>query len=160
MDPNCSFCQIVSCNEQQKRGSNALNCYPIYETRNFLAFLDNNPLTEGHTVVIPKKHVRTVWELSPQLLSEYFEACRRIQQRYFEIDRSHPPYLLIMQHTSIQGQQHPHAHIHILPNTRPDFSLTLLQFIQETRKRKQNALSKMPFYTVHSKYQLRYNPVV
>ncbi len=159
MDPNCTFCQIVDCNEKQKKGEATLTCYPIYETRNILAFLDNNPLTEGHTLVVPKKHARTVWELSPQILAELFEVCRAIEKRYSEIDRNHPAYLLIIQHTSAEGQRHPHAHIHILPNTKPDFSLTLLQFIQELRKRRKGSFVGNIPYQVQQKYKLRYNPV-
>lgn len=51
---DCVFCKIVK---------GEIPCYKIYEDKDFLAFLDIAPFTEGHTLVIPKKHYRWVWDL-------------------------------------------------------------------------------------------------
>ncbi len=53
---DCIFCKIV-------RGE--IPCHKIYEDDGFLAFLDINPQSPGHTQVIPKKHYRWVWDLPP-----------------------------------------------------------------------------------------------
>ena len=42
-------------------------CYKIAEDENFLAFLDINPLAEGHTLVIPKKEVDFIFDLDADL---------------------------------------------------------------------------------------------
>jgi histidine triad (HIT) family protein len=46
-DPNCIFCAIVAGDAPAR---------PVYEDEHTLAFLDINPITEGHTLVIPKRH--------------------------------------------------------------------------------------------------------
>ena len=51
---DCVFCQIAA---------GKIPCFKIYEEEGFLAFLDINPWVEGHTLVIPKKHYRWVWDM-------------------------------------------------------------------------------------------------
>lgn len=63
----CIFCQIVK--------GKAL-AYKVYEDSEFLAFLDNRPLTRGNTLVITKKHYRWVDEVPN--FGAYFEVAKRI----------------------------------------------------------------------------------
>lgn len=53
-DSNCIFCEIVK---------GEIPAYKVYEDGNFLAFLDINPQSPGHTQVITKKHYRWVWDV-------------------------------------------------------------------------------------------------
>ena len=82
--------------------------FKIYEDEEFLAFLDIFPLATGHTLVIPKKHYRWVWD-TPHT-GEYFEIVKKIalaEQRAFgtELIRS-----------QIYGEEVPHAHIWVWPH--------------------------------------------
>jgi histidine triad (HIT) family protein len=97
---DCIFCKIA-------RGE--LAAHKIYEDGQFLAFLDLFPFCEGHTLVIPKKHFRWVWDVPN--VGEYFEVCRKVAIHYkktLNID------LVI---TLIFGEQVPHAHVQLLPDT-------------------------------------------
>ena len=54
MNNDCVFCRIV-------RGE--LPCYKVYEDNDFLSFLDIRPLSRGNCLVIPKKHVKWVYDV-------------------------------------------------------------------------------------------------
>ena len=75
---DCIFCKIVS---------GKIPCYKVYEDENFLAFLDIRPLNLGHTLVIPKKHFRWVWDVPN--IGEYFEVVCKIavaEQKAFDTE--------------------------------------------------------------------------
>ena len=69
MDDNCIFCKIVE---------GYIPSYKIYETDNFLAFLDIAQFSEGHTLVIPKTHYRFVWDVPN--IGEYFQVVQKVAQ--------------------------------------------------------------------------------
>lgn len=54
MEKECVFCQIVEKKIQARI---------VYEDENFMAFLDIRPLNPGHTLLIPKKHYRWVYDV-------------------------------------------------------------------------------------------------
>ena len=70
---DCIFCKIVA---------GEMPCYKIYEDDNFLAFLDIFPKTSAQMVVIPKTHVRWVWD-TPKL-GEYYEVVGKIARHIRE----------------------------------------------------------------------------
>src|SRR3989344_7722045 len=100
-DRNCIFCKIVK---------GEISSHKVYEDENFLAFLDINPQSPGHTQVIAKKHYRWVWD-TPNA-GEYFEVVKKIakaQQKAFETD-----FIL----SKIIGDEVEHAHIWVFPNIK------------------------------------------
>ena len=100
-NPDCIFCKIAKGEVSSLR---------IYEDEHFLAFLDINPQSPGHTQVIPKKHYRWVWEV-PEA-GAYFEVAKKIawaQQKAFHTD-----WIL----ARIIGDEIAHAHIWVFPNNK------------------------------------------
>ena len=98
----CIFCQIVSGEKP---------CYKIYEDRDFLAFLDNRPFTAGHTLLIPKKHYRWVWEIKDPGL---FEAAAKISRKIVQnLGVDFVSYLSL-------GLLIDHAHLHLIPRNYND----------------------------------------
>ena len=98
-ETNCIFCKIV-------RGE--IPSYKVYEDEQYLAFLDINPQSPGHTQVIPKEHYRWVWD-TPDT-GKYFEVVKKIakaQQKAFSTD-----FIL----SKIIGDEVEHAHIWIYPS--------------------------------------------
>ena len=98
---DCIFCKIVN---------KEIPAYIVYEDDDFLAFLDIHPHTPGHVQVIPKKHVRWVWDV--ENIGEYFEIVRKIakaQQKAFGTD-----WIL----SKIVGDEIEHAHIWVYPNNK------------------------------------------
>jgi histidine triad (HIT) family protein len=53
MKDNCVFCKIIE---------GEIPSFKVYEDEKVLAFLDTNPVSKGHTLVVPKKHVETIHE--------------------------------------------------------------------------------------------------
>jgi len=95
---NCIFCKIVK---------GEVPSYKVYEDDDFLAFLDINPQSPGHTLVIPKTHHRWVWDVPNA--GAYFEVVKKIakaQQEAFNTD-----WIL----SKIVGVDVYHAHIWIYP---------------------------------------------
>ena len=98
---NCIFCQIVT---------GEIPAHKVYENNNFIAFLDIHPLAPGHTLVIPKKHYRWVWDVPNT--GKYFEVVKKIalaQKKAFKTDS-------VL--AKIIGEEIPHAHIWVYPNDK------------------------------------------
>ena len=96
---NCIFCKIIK---------NEIPAYEVYEDKDFLAFLDINPRSPGHTLVIPKTHHRWVWDVPNA--GAYFEVAKKIalaQKKAFDTD-------LIL--SRIHGIDVTHAHIWVYPD--------------------------------------------
>lgn len=102
---NCIFCKIVN---------KEIPANIIYEDNDFIAFLDINPLSVGHTLVIPKKHYRWVWDVpirtdNGPTISKYYEIVQKIalaQRKAFDIEQ------II---SKVVGEEIPHAHVWIYP---------------------------------------------
>ncbi len=98
---NCIFCKIVS---------REIPAHIVYEDDLFLAFLDIHPQSPGHTQVIPKEHVRWVWDY--EHIGAYFKIAQKIalaQRKAFNTD-----FIL----SKIVGDEVEHAHIWVFPNDK------------------------------------------
>ena len=95
---NCIFCQIVD---------GKIPCFKIYEDSDFLAFLDINPASKGHTLVIPKKHYQWVYDVPN--FGKYWETALQVTKKVQKALK--PIYISYFTH----GILVPHAHIHIIP---------------------------------------------
>ena len=84
-------------------------CYKIAENEDFFSFLDINPIAEGHTLVIPKKEVDYVFDLSDESLHGLISFSKKIAK---DIDRS---LGTIRTGIIVEGLEVPHAHIHLIP---------------------------------------------
>ena len=106
---DCIFCKIVK---------GEIPSYKVYEDDKFLAFLDINPLSPGHTQIIPKTHYQFVWDVPNA--GEYFEVAKKIalaQRKAFDKE---------VIWSRITGEEIPHAHIWIFvdpktPGDKKDF---------------------------------------
>ncbi|GIW63472.1 MAG: HIT family protein [Patescibacteria group bacterium] len=101
---NCIFCKIVQ---------GEIPCYKIYEDDKFLAFLDINPRVEGHTLLIPKKHYRWVYDV-PEF-GEYWETAKKIALA------SKTALSAEFVSFATHGLEVAHAHIHILPRQKGEY---------------------------------------
>lgn len=102
--------------------------HKIAETDDFMAFLDINPLSKGHTLVIPKVEVDYLFDLPNELylgLHVFAREVARAIQRAVPCERIG---------TAVVGLEVPHAHIHLIPISTisdMDFSKPKLSFTQE-----------------------------
>lgn len=83
----------------------------MYEDEHTYAFLDIHPLTEGHTLVIPKKPVEFIWDLE----SDDYQALMATVQKIGAHLRAvlNVPYVGI----KVVGVDVPHTHVHVVPFT-------------------------------------------
>lgn len=86
--------------------------YKIAEDENFYAFLDINPNTKGHTLVIPKKEVDKLFDLDKQTYQNLFAFARKVA---LGIKKSIPCERVGM---AVIGLDVPHVHIHLIPITK------------------------------------------
>ena len=105
----CLFCKII--NKQ-------IPAKTIYEDEKVLVFLDINPVSDGHLLIIPKKHVKNVLELPKDLAADMVEI---IQTKIYPLlkDKLQIDGMTVIQNNEY-GQEVPHYHIHIIPRYQED----------------------------------------
>ncbi len=94
-------------------------CHRVYETDHVLAFLDINPLAEGHALVIPKRAVERLDALTPDEAAELGRAVREVAVRVMRVVGA-PAYNVLQNNGSLAGQEVPHVHFHIIPRREGD----------------------------------------
>lgn len=84
-------------------------CYKIAENDRFFAFLDINPLTKGHTLVVPKIETDYFFDLDDILLADMMVFAKKVAvaiKNAVECERVG---------VAVIGLEVPHAHIHLIP---------------------------------------------
>lgn len=84
-------------------------CYKIAENDKFFAFLDINPVSKGHTLVVPKKEVDYIFTLGDEELGEMMVFAKKVAAA---IEKAMPCKRIGV---AVIGLEVPHAHIHLIP---------------------------------------------
>ncbi len=106
---DCIFCKIAN---------NEIPSYKIYEDENVLAFLDITQGTKGHTLIIPKKHVRNIYELDEETITNVFKVVPMIATA---LKKAFSPIgLNIINNNDKPLQSVFHFHIHLIPRYEND----------------------------------------
>lgn len=108
--------------------SGEIPSYKIAEDERFLAFLDVNPLKEGHTLVIPKLEVDYLFDMEDHLLGDMFIFSKTVAKK---IEKVFPCRKIGV---TVIGLEVPHAHVHLIPINGVadmDFSQPKLELSQE-----------------------------
>ena len=82
--------------------------YKIYEDEKTFAFLDINPETKGHTLVVPKAEVDKIYELSDEDYHALWATVKKVAARIEEVSGRRTLMKVI-------GTDVPHAHVHLMP---------------------------------------------
>jgi len=105
---DCIFCKIIE---------GEIPSHKVYEDEITLAFLDVNPTSKGHTLVVPKKHVETIDQASE--MNYVWDTLVKVTQAVKEA--FNPEGLNISQNNGeIAGQEVMHMHFHITPRYTGD----------------------------------------
>lgn len=83
--------------------------YKVAEDANFYAFLDINPLKEGHTLVVPKKEIDYIFDLDDETLSGMILFAKRVARKIEKKIACKRVAIVVL------GLEVPHAHIHLIP---------------------------------------------
>ena len=114
----CLFCRIIEGSIPSKT---------IYEDEIVKVFLDINPNTNGHCLVIPKKHIVTIDEVDNDLMTHILKVIHEIHNLLKE--KLNIEGLTIAQNNNL-GQEVKHLHFHLIPRYSDDnWSLTFNQDI-------------------------------
>lgn len=104
----CVFCDIAA---------KKTDTYTVYENDRIMAFLDYEPINEGHILLIPKKHYLDVDELPKELLAEIMETSQKLVSAVREVYK--PAGYSIMQNGGAFNDIG-HYHLHIFPRYTGD----------------------------------------
>jgi histidine triad (HIT) family protein len=105
---SCVFCSII-------RGETA--AVTILETGHLLAFLDIRPLFRGHTLLVPKTHLRLLSDLPAGLAAEFLQTAQRLE-RAVEAGLSAAGSMILV--NNVVSQSVPHLHLHVIPRNPKD----------------------------------------
>lgn len=84
-------------------------CYKVAEEENYLAFLDINPLQEGHTLVIPKKEISYIFDTEDELHAGLWNFAKKVGKAIETVVPCQRMGITVI------GLEVPHAHIHLIP---------------------------------------------
>lgn len=104
----CVFCDIAN---------KKIETSVVYENNNVMAFLDYEPINEGHILLIPKKHYLDVDELPAELLKELMETSQKLVTAVKKVYQ--PEGYSIMQNGGAFNDVG-HYHLHIFPRYSGD----------------------------------------
>lgn len=113
--------------------------YKIAEDENYYAFLDINPLTEGHTLVVPKKEVDYIFDLDDETLSGMMVFAKKVAAKIRQQIACTRVAVVVL------GLEVPHAHIHLIPiqsENDVDFHREKLKLTPEQFQEIANRLSR------------------
>ena len=112
---DCIFCKIIK---------GEIPSFKVYEDDRVFAFEDINPISEGHTLVIPKRHAQDLWEIPGEDLAAVHLASQKIIRAIKEA--LNPTGIACLQ---LNGrgvnQVVMHYHLHLVPRTGGDPELLL-----------------------------------
>ena len=97
---NTIFCKIIA---------GEIPCNKIAENDEFFAFLDINPVSKGHTLVIPKKEIDYIFDIDDDELGRMMIFAKKIA---IAIKKAIP---CVRVGVAVMGLEVPHAHIHLIP---------------------------------------------
>ena len=115
-DDECIFCQIVD---------NKIPSQILFENDKNMAFLDIFPISEGHTIIIPKNHYNNLEDIPANELVELFKVVKTISNKIYEklkVDG----YNILQNNFTAAGQVINHFHVHIIPRRIEDRKFHLM----------------------------------
>ena len=109
---DCIFCKIIN---------GEIPSYTVYENEKVKAFLDISPISNGHTLIIPKKHFENLYEMEIEDLKEIEKASQMVGKLLKE--KLNCQGVTRLQNNEY-GQDVKHYHMHLIPRyTKDNFQL-------------------------------------
>ena len=107
-EDNCVFCAIIRGEAPATR---------VLETAHLLAFLDARPLFRGHTLLVPRRHVRLLSDLPAGLAHEFLTSAQRLERAVEDGLGAAGSMILV---NNVVSQSVPHLHLHVIPRNPRD----------------------------------------
>lgn len=105
----CIFCERINKKDKQI----------FLENDYFCAWWDEHPVTNGHSILISKKHVESFFELNEKELTNMFDLIKKVKQ--ITDEKFHPDgYNIGINEGEAAGRTIHHLHVHIIPRYKDD----------------------------------------
>lgn len=102
---NCIFCRIVSGKETSHK---------VYEDDKYIAFLDIYPFSRGHTLVCPKEHGETIWDMSEADIAGLFSVASKVSRAVAKAVGA-DGFRFVQNNGEAANQVVAHVHVHVIP---------------------------------------------
>jgi diadenosine tetraphosphate (Ap4A) HIT family hydrolase len=122
---SCVFCAIVAA-----RAPASI----VWEDDRFVALLDIYPVTPGHTLVIPRRHAPLLADVGEEV-GALFERAARVAAALRRSGLPCDDVNVVLNDGRAANQSVPHAHVHLVPRVRGDFSRLLRKLLQRPVQR-------------------------
>src|SRR5262245_6899875 len=103
---HCPFCRLE-------------RSHILLESEFAVAFLDAFPVTEGHTLIVPKRHVTSLFDLPEEEQAAVWKLTALVRERMMT-DRKPDGFNIGVNDGAAAGQTVLHAHVHVIPRRRGD----------------------------------------
>lgn len=118
--PTCIFCQIAANKEPASI---------VYEDDEFIAFMDAYPLTSGHCLVVPKKHLIRLEALNAKSRAKLFNIGHKIIEAQKKAGFGIQGTNLLINDGKAANQTVPHLHLHLIPRENGDLLRSIPKLI-------------------------------
>lgn len=102
---DCVFCKIVE---------GTLPSFTVYQDDKYIAFLDAYPFSKGHTLVCPKQHGETIWDMNEEEIGGLFRVASMVSKAIVETTEA-DGFRFVQNNGEAANQVVPHVHIHTIP---------------------------------------------
>ena len=116
MDSKCVFCSI-SAGQVEKS--------TVYEDEQFIVIMDAYPLTPFHVLIIPKRHVQYLQELTTSEKRRLFELGDKVTSALKLACKEQIDFNMLLNDGKLANQTIPHVHLHVIPRRKHDFIRSL-----------------------------------
>ncbi len=114
----CIFCKIV-------RGE--IPSFKVYEDERVYALADINPISDGHTLIIPKAHAENLWEISDKNITAIHRASKKIAAAMQAV--LGPVGIAVLQlNGKVVNQVVMHYHLHLIPKAKNGPTLKMTEW--------------------------------
>ena len=129
---NCVFCKIAN---------GEIPSYKLYEDDTVMAFLDANPDSDGHTLIIPKKHYQDLDDIDLDTLSHINEVAKLIKK---ELEKKLCCDGISLLQNNGEIQEVKHYHLHLKPYYKGINTIEIIRHSDKIREKKEiyNILKK------------------
>jgi histidine triad (HIT) family protein len=104
-EDSCIFCRIA-----RKQAPASI----VYEDETVMAFLDIRPLSEGHTLVVPKEHYADIFDIPEETLTRVYAVTKQVAVALKKATKA-DGISIFQQNGKAAGQEVFHLHVHVVP---------------------------------------------
>ena len=102
---DCIFCKIIA---------GEIPSYTIYEDEEFKVFLDINPASKGHALIVPKVHYANIYDIDEEVVARAMKLAKKLATRMTKV-LGCDGFNLLQNNNEVEGQTVFHFHMHLIP---------------------------------------------